>query len=1005
MGLAIAKAIDAIPVVASIAARDAMFPVPNTNQRVENLETAAIERWTGTQWVQDFVGAGGGSGGPASQLAINAYWDGATWRASNGGSAWVIWQDAAGNMQIGASGGALAQGQAFTPIPGFEIPGAGQPQAPTANPGDNSNNVSTTAWVTQAIAPLAPINSPVFTGTPTAPTPSSGDNSNRVATTAFVTAASGGTSSVFVSVTAYNATGNGTTDDTTNIQAAITANPGAVIWFPPTANYYKISDKLTTAGAFTTFLGSPGAVIKQTGTTGGSYDPDILQINHSDCQVIGLSFIGAGRSDGTGNNGNGVIANSALGTGSRLRVERCKFLYLGVAAIDIAGCTNCVIAHNDVNGATDETGTTKAANFQGIWVRNISSTAPLDCLIVGNTIRYCANEAIPVAVASRVSVVGNVLRDSYAGVAFYGSSAGNCTDCVATGNVISNIDIGSPIGGIFMGALGGGAGRTQRITVSGNTLNGCTGIGIWVATQGTQSFPVTTGTSQATTSATATTLTAASSPGWTANQWAGYLVLITAGTGINQVFPIYSNTSSVLTIVSATDGQPWATTPDATSTFQIIEASNTDNVITGNAIYNNSGDAIQVGGARVVVSGNTVRTVSGGHGIALGAYSMGCLVSGNDVRNVLTDGIATAGAVVLPNVVAENYVDQCGGYAFNLNSQPTSGSRYRGNVAGPTNGTGSFSAGAEVELFTGGAGIGQGPSTLGYLAWNLGYDGAAWRPRVTGDGWAAWADSTNGLLHLAASNGSHTIGTAVTLVDALQVDSAGNVTIKGNFYKSETYPVESASYALLATDGGVVFSGLTGATVATLLNGVPVGKTYTIERWDNTVNQLTIAPASGAVFQVAGATTTNSYYLGRYGEVITARCIALSAGNSTYTLESNMGETVVCSPIPIAVSTLTGSGVVQTTQLMEWGPRSVKWSAIRTNSGVSSGSITLVPALNGVSLGAGGVTLSSSTVAASRIAWGVTIWNPSTQPASLDLMASESSIVGPTTVIFAVALW
>jgi hypothetical protein len=38
----------------------------------------------------------------------------------------------------------------------------------------------------------APLNSPVFTGTPTAPTPTPGDNSNNVATTAFVTAAGGG---------------------------------------------------------------------------------------------------------------------------------------------------------------------------------------------------------------------------------------------------------------------------------------------------------------------------------------------------------------------------------------------------------------------------------------------------------------------------------------------------------------------------------------------------------------------------------------------------------------------------------------------------------------------------------------------------------------------------------------------------------------------------------------------------------------------------------------------
>ena len=47
---------------------------------------------------------------------------------------------------------------------------------------------ATTSNVNAAVAVLAPINSPAFTGTPTAPTPTSGDNSTKIATTAFVNA-------------------------------------------------------------------------------------------------------------------------------------------------------------------------------------------------------------------------------------------------------------------------------------------------------------------------------------------------------------------------------------------------------------------------------------------------------------------------------------------------------------------------------------------------------------------------------------------------------------------------------------------------------------------------------------------------------------------------------------------------------------------------------------------------------------------------------------------------
>lgn len=78
--------------------------------------------------------------------------------------------------------------------------------------GDNSANIATTAYidatanlvygqlnarlaqeisdritsVATAVAPLAPIESPVFTGTPASPTPTPTDNSTRIATTAFV---------------------------------------------------------------------------------------------------------------------------------------------------------------------------------------------------------------------------------------------------------------------------------------------------------------------------------------------------------------------------------------------------------------------------------------------------------------------------------------------------------------------------------------------------------------------------------------------------------------------------------------------------------------------------------------------------------------------------------------------------------------------------------------------------------------------------------------------------
>ena len=53
-----ANRLDAIPLVATTAERGTTFPTPSTGQRVQNLETGAIERYTGSSWHTDvFTGA------------------------------------------------------------------------------------------------------------------------------------------------------------------------------------------------------------------------------------------------------------------------------------------------------------------------------------------------------------------------------------------------------------------------------------------------------------------------------------------------------------------------------------------------------------------------------------------------------------------------------------------------------------------------------------------------------------------------------------------------------------------------------------------------------------------------------------------------------------------------------------------------------------------------------------------------------------------------------------
>jgi len=65
----------------------------------------------------------------------------------------------------------------------------GIPTASTPAFGANTSQLATTSFVSIATSPLAPKESPVFTGNPTAPTPSPGDSTTKLATTEFVTTA------------------------------------------------------------------------------------------------------------------------------------------------------------------------------------------------------------------------------------------------------------------------------------------------------------------------------------------------------------------------------------------------------------------------------------------------------------------------------------------------------------------------------------------------------------------------------------------------------------------------------------------------------------------------------------------------------------------------------------------------------------------------------------------------------------------------------------------------
>jgi len=114
--------------------------------------------------------------GASALIAIDPATLGAFWSAGGPNALWTSFE----------AGVCAAGVLCFAPIasPVF----TGDPQAPTALPGDNDNSIATTAFVTAAVSAggFAPLASPVFTGNPLGPTPAPGDNSTSLATTAYV---------------------------------------------------------------------------------------------------------------------------------------------------------------------------------------------------------------------------------------------------------------------------------------------------------------------------------------------------------------------------------------------------------------------------------------------------------------------------------------------------------------------------------------------------------------------------------------------------------------------------------------------------------------------------------------------------------------------------------------------------------------------------------------------------------------------------------------------------
>ncbi len=188
--------------------------------------------------------------------------------------------------------------------------------------------------------------SPTVTGIigyPITGSPSVGDHFEFDGTN-WIFVAGAGSSSIYVNVADYGATGDGTTDDTAAIVAAIAATPdNATCFFP--AGTYKITSTLTIADDIR-LLGTSGFISSTSGSTISMATNNTTAIdmtNHGWLTIEGLRILNAG----TAASGRGI---SALGS-VILRHVYVGYFYDGIFIDGVSGdaynvmATASVIAH------------------------------------------------------------------------------------------------------------------------------------------------------------------------------------------------------------------------------------------------------------------------------------------------------------------------------------------------------------------------------------------------------------------------------------------------------------------------------------------------------------------------------------------------------------------------------------------------------------------------------------------------------------------------------------
>lgn len=305
-----------------------------------------------------------------------------------------------------------------------------------------------------------------------------------------------------VSVKDFGAVGDGVTDDTTAIQAAV--NASLVVYVPDTGSSYK-SGKITLRA--NQVLYGNGTLAKKTGTTtalievpsaankvliegikidGGGLAGDIIAVSGADCSINLCEVKGTSATDVSihalaGSNANRLSITNSTVYGqirtenvSGLVVDGCK-LYpengtgaIGIWSVDPAAGKQA----NDFRITNNymEIG----QNLFGVVPLSRNGAPPPRNWVISNNV-FISNFACYGAISIDRCGIGTVSGNTYRAVSGVVSTAGievpGSTDVTVVGNTIECNSLAAT--GITLNG-------SQRCTVSGNNISGATSFGIWV---------------------------------------------------------------------------------------------------------------------------------------------------------------------------------------------------------------------------------------------------------------------------------------------------------------------------------------------------------------------------------------------------------------------------------------------------------------------------------------------------------------------------------------------